>query len=118
MKKFKKFNLGDVVRAHDFEGNLKVGTSDACYVEGIVVDIVRVPEIGGCMCYKLKCTKKVFGGEEIKERKGEIVFSPVNGTKTFFGKVLNQVVLVEAFSDFSKDEDIDPAGGYGLHSHV
>ena len=113
MKKFKKFNLGDVVRAHDFEGNLEVGTINTCYVEGIVVDIVRVVEIGGCMCYKLHCTKKVFGGKEIKECKGDIVFSPVNGTKTMFGKVLNQVVLVEAF-----DEDIDPAGGYGLHSHV
>jgi hypothetical protein len=113
MKKFEKFKLGDTVRAHDFEGNLEVGTINACYVEGIVVDIVRVVEIGGCMCYKLKCTKKVFGGEEIKEHKGEIVFSPVNGTKTFFGKELNQVVLVEAF-----DEDTDPAGGYGLHFNL
>ena len=113
MKKFKKFNLGDVVRAHDFDGNLEVETSNACYVEGIVVDIVRVPEIGGCMCYKLKCTKKVFSGNEIDECEGSIVFSPVNGTKTMFGRELNQVVLVEAF-----DEDVDPAGGYGLYSHI
>jgi len=113
MKKFKKFKVNDKVRAHDFEGNLEVGTTNACYVEGIVLDIVRVVEIGGCMCYELKCTKKVFGGEEIERGVGEKVWSPVNGTKTMFGKVLNQVELVEEFN-----EDIDPAGGYGLHSHI
>tara|TARA_R110000751_G_scaffold94798_3_gene185054 strand:- start:833 stop:1204 length:372 start_codon:yes stop_codon:yes gene_type:complete len=101
----KNYKVNDKVRAHDFEGNKEVGTTNACYVEGIVLDIVKVIEIGGCMCYELRCTKKVFGGEEIERGVGEKVFSPLNGTKTMFGKELNQVELVEELDKYDDENN-------------
>ena len=76
-----EIKIGDTVRSFDFPDNTREAEGDkACYVEGVVEGIGRLLDWQPCDVYKIKCTKKVFGGKEIKEH-GEYYYVPVNGTR-------------------------------------
>lgn len=74
--------VGDLVRSFDFGHMRESQGQNACYVEGVVQEIVNT---SGCNRYKIRCTRRVVGGE-IEERDiGKEYFPPVNGTPTMFG---------------------------------
>ena len=70
--------VGDVVRSYDFGKE-----SPDCYVEGTVEEIGRLLDWQSCDVYKIKCTRKVFGGKERDHE--DYYFPPVNGTPSFVG---------------------------------
>ena len=74
--------VGDLVRSFDF-AHLRDETGDsACYVEGVVQEIV---DQAGCSRYKILCTRRVLGGELLPGDIGREYFPPINGTPTPFG---------------------------------
>ena len=74
--------VGDLVRSYDFV-HMRADTGDhACYVEGVVQEIV---DAGGCSRYKILCTRRILGGELKSSDIGKEYFPPVNGTPTVFG---------------------------------
>ena len=87
----KEIKVGDVVRSHDFEHLRETEGNDACYIEGKVEDIGRFYEWQTCDCYKIRCSKKIFGGNVI-EKHEDYYFPPVNGTPTWMGGETNNVV--------------------------
>lgn len=101
-------NIGDTVRSFDFGKD-----QPDCYIEGTVEDMGRLLDWQQCDVYKIKCTKKVFSGKTI-EKHEEYYYPPVNGTPTWTGEECDYVSKVEP----EVDDDIDPAGGYGLYSHI
>ena len=86
----KQFKPGDKIRSFDFDSKDLEG-NNACYIEGVVEAITEHPVSGGGRYYKFKCTRKIFGGKEIKESIGDEVYAPLNGMKTWTGEELNQV---------------------------
>jgi hypothetical protein len=82
---------GDFVRSFDFESRDLDGER-ACYVEGMVVDIVRWQ---GCDRYRIRVTDQIFRGKNIGvDDDHKEVFPPVNGTPTSMGNVCNGVVKI------------------------
>ncbi len=81
--------IGDKVRSYDFEGRKD------CYVEGVVC---AIEPLEGCDRYVITTVNRVFAGEPVY-RSGELVYTPVNGTR-FAGsdRVTN---FVEKIADFS-----------------
>ena len=80
--------VGDRVRSFDFDGS--PGGRDlegerACYVEGVVEALVKVE---GCLRYKIRVERDVFGGEESTTRVGRYCHPPVNGTPRLLGDAL------------------------------
>ena len=76
---------GDLVRSFDFpEHDKSTEGKNACFIEGEIVDIGRLLPEQGCNVYKIKVTRKIFGGEEISEHE-EFYYPPVNGTPTWLG---------------------------------
>ena len=74
--------VGDLVRSYDFV-HMRANTGEnACYVEGVVQEIV---DAGGCSRYKILCTRRILGGELKSSDIGKEYFPPVNGTPTVFG---------------------------------
>ena len=76
--------IGDRVRSFDFSrgpGGRDLEGENACYIEGKVIGFA---EIEGCKRYKILVDRDVFGGEETKERVGQVRFPPVNGTRSLF----------------------------------
>lgn len=74
--------VGDLVRSFDF-AHLRDESGDAaCYVEGVVQEIVNH---SGCSRYKILCTRRILGGELLSTDIGKEYFPPVNGTPTSFG---------------------------------
>jgi hypothetical protein len=86
--------VGDTVRSFDFPDTTKdIEGDNACFVEGVVEGIGRFIEWQACDMYKIKCTRKVFGGEE-RDNHEEYYFAPINGTSKFGGGVTDGVVKV------------------------
>lgn len=83
-----KINVGDKVRSFDFAEFRGMGRDlegeRACYAEGTVEEVGVWME--GCPRYKIRVSKRVFGGEEHKRWVGEEIFPPENGTPTMFGE--------------------------------
>ena len=74
--------VGDLVRSYDFV-HMRADTGEnACYVEGVVQEIV---DAGGCSRYKILCTRRILGGELKSSDIGKEYCPPVNGTPTVFG---------------------------------
>ena len=88
--------IDDVVRSFDFprtyEGKhfgRQLEGDDACYIEGVVEKVCTSdnPDIVGegmdtrrfSANYKIKVTKKIFGGKEMPNNIGHYVYPPVNG---------------------------------------
>ena len=94
MAEIVKIQVGETVRSFDFpETSRESEGKNACYVEGVVEEIGRLIDWQSCDMYKIKCTRKVFGGKEI-ERREEYYFAPVNGTPTWTDKKTHGVVKV------------------------
>ena len=74
--------VGDLVRSFDFSHIRAEVGDNACYVEGVVQEIV---DAGGCSRYKILCTRRVLGGKHQPADIGKEYFPPVNGTPTVFG---------------------------------
>jgi len=74
--------VGDLVRSFDFCHMRDEVGNTACYVEGVVQEIV---DAGGCPRYKILCTRRILGGELKPSDIGKEYFPPVNGTPTVFG---------------------------------
>jgi hypothetical protein len=72
----KEIKVGDKVRSFDFDFREITG-ENACFVEGIVEGI-------GPGRYKIKTTKRIFGGENKADYK-EYYYPPKNGTPSFWG---------------------------------
>ena len=86
--------IGDTVRSFDFPETARETEGDnACFVEGVVEGIGKFLDWQSCELYKIKCTRKIFGGKEREHE--EYYFAPVNGTSTWTGGVTNGVVKVE-----------------------
>ncbi len=91
--------VGDRVRSFDFAKSFDDGAQfgrdlegeRACYVEGIVQDIL---EVEGCQRYRILVDRDVFGGKEEDRRLGRWVSPPINGTLKSFGGVTDFVELV------------------------
>ena len=89
-------SVGDRVRSFDFAtspGGRDLEGDRACYVEGVVEDLVR---IDGCLRYKILVERDVFGGKEESTRVGRYMHPPVNGTPRLIGgaSVTNFVELL------------------------
>ena len=89
-------SVGDRVRSFDFAtspGGRDLEGERACYVEGVVEDLVR---IDGCLRYKILVERDVFGGKEGSTRVGRYMHPPVNGTPRLIGgaSVTNFVELL------------------------
>ncbi len=89
-------SVGDRVRSFDFAtspGGRDLEGERACYVEGVVEDLVR---IDGCLRYKILVERDVFGGKEESTRVGRYMHPPVNGTPRLIGgaSVTNFVELL------------------------
>ena len=89
-------SVGDRVRSFDFAtspGGRELQGERACYVEGVVEDLVR---IDGCLRYKILVEWDVFGGKEESTRVGRYMHPPVNGTPRLIGgaSVTNFVELL------------------------
>ncbi len=88
--------VGDRVRSFDFAtspGGRDLEGERACYVEGVVEELVRVD---GCLRYKIRVERDVFGGEDCTVRVGRYCHPPVNGTPRLIGgaSVTNFVELL------------------------
>jgi hypothetical protein len=83
--------VGDKVRSLDFSG--PIATRDDCYVEGVVEAIGDFPQFPDCARYRIRCTRRVFGGKEVVPE-ADLFFPPVNGTPTLLGGVCDGVRLV------------------------
>jgi len=83
--------VGAIVRSFDFEGRDLTGPR-ACYVLGLVEGI----DADGYDCprYKIRTIARIFSGEAVAFEAGELVFPPVNGTGTTFGRVTEGVEAV------------------------
>ena len=56
--------VGDLVRSFDFSHLREEQGRNACYVEGVVQEIVSA---SGCNRYKIRCTRRIVAGE-VEER--------------------------------------------------
>ena len=74
--------VGDLVRSFDFNHMRDMEGQSACYIEGVVQEIV---DTSGCKRYKIRCTRRIFGGEVENGDVGKDYFPPINGTPTMFG---------------------------------
>jgi hypothetical protein len=94
MSEIVEIKVGDTVRSFDFPDiNKESEGKNACYVEGEVEAIGRLLDWQSCDVYKIKCTRKVFSGEEREEHE-EYYYAPVNGTPTWTGRETHGVVKV------------------------
>jgi len=63
-----KFAAGETIRSYDF-----AGVRD-CYVEGVVLDPKSTDN--GYAAYKIRCTRRVLGGEERPDCVGVEFYAP------------------------------------------
>jgi hypothetical protein len=92
MSEIIEINVGDTVKSFDFpETTRDLDGKKACFVEGVVEEIGRLLDWQSCDVYKIKCTKKVFSGEEIEQHE-EFYYVPVNGTNTWLGGKTDGVI--------------------------
>lgn len=99
---------GDLVRSHDFPWNHDDPSRPACFMEGIVVDVLPAGEsfsVGeesvrfhDCDRYIIRTTRQVFSGDEM-EPSAPCVFPPVNGTPSLFGLGADQTFGVEKIQE-------------------
>jgi len=74
--------VGDLVRSFDFNHMRDKEGKHACYIEGVVQEIVSA---SGCNRYKIRCTRRILAGTIEFRDVGKEYFPPVNGTPTPFG---------------------------------
>lgn len=77
-----KIQVGDLVRSYDFNHMRDHVGENACYIEGVVQEIVNT---SGCDRYKIRCTRRVIAGEREPRDIGKEYFPPINGIPTVFG---------------------------------
>jgi len=87
-----EIKIGDKVRSFDFSPNKDLEGDRACYIEGTVIDLGMVKE--GCPRYEIKVEKRIFGGEVIAEAE-DMVYPPINGTPTRFGRPTDYVEIIK-----------------------
>lgn len=89
-----ELTVGSLVRSHDFslpmrEGQgvagLDIEGERASYIEGTIEAIGEMIE--GCPRYKIRASKRIFGGKDLTIPKGAPAYSfpPVNGTRASLG---------------------------------
>jgi len=86
-EKTSDIQIGNTVRSFDFSFR-DVEGNNACYVEGTVEGIGRFYDWNTCNVYKIKCTKRVFGGKVIEDHE-DYYFPPKNGTPSILGPTDN-----------------------------
>jgi hypothetical protein len=74
--------VGDLVRSYDFNSRRDIEGTEACYIEGVVQEIVHV---SGCERYKIRCTRRIIAGVADSTDINRAYFPPVNGMPTAFG---------------------------------
>lgn len=82
--------IGDTVRSFDFARFTDLRGERACYVEGVVRDIV---ELEGCQRYVIEVRRDVCAGAVVAPGRPTVIV-PVNGTKKWNGELTNGVVLL------------------------
>jgi hypothetical protein len=101
--------VGDRVRSYDFPmlpgipGNLAAEGVTACFVEGVVVDILPAgvphPEANmqfATVRYVIRCTRRVRSGAYNHNEVGMLFFPPLNGTPDkVWGGITSGVVRLE-----------------------
>jgi len=73
--------VGDLVRSYDFNSRRDIEGPGACYIEGVVQEIVHA---SGCERYKIRCTRRVVAGVTDDTDVDRSYFPPVNGTPTVY----------------------------------
>lgn len=86
--------IGDRVRSYDFPDSPRRAE---CYVEGVIVGF---RERVDCKRYVILVDKDVWDGKDyrapgVRNRVGEEVFPPVNGTRRSMGGICDGVELVK-----------------------
>ena len=88
-----EIKVGDRVRAFDYDCRDLTG-SEACYIEGIVVDIVNEGNVQEGR-YAIKVDRDIWLGKDVKVRVGGKVFPPVNGRVIYPANVfMNRVTVL------------------------
>ena len=82
--------IGDRVRSFDFHYERSLEGPRSCYMEGQVTGLEMV---GGCWRYKIEVRRCVAGGKE-QDNFPEVIFPPVNGTKTTMGRITDSVECI------------------------
>ena len=82
--------VGNRVRSFDFHYYRELEGDRACYMEGEVTRIVEHPHFG-YKCYEIQVDRCVSGGIE-RDSYPEVIYPPVNGTKTTMGRSTDGVV--------------------------
>jgi hypothetical protein len=97
-----RFAEGTRVRSYDFPQNRD------CYAEGVVEGYRKIED---CLRYVIRVTRRVWGGELVQQWVGELVFPPVNGTPTTFGRATCAVQRIEDdFADVQRPTPPVPRG--------
>ena len=88
--------IGDKVRSFDFSHHRDISGKNAHYVEGVVVDIGNVLRMPGCTRYTIDVTARIWCGEreEDIDPRENLVYAPVNGTRTTMGRITDGVELL------------------------
>ena len=87
-----EIKVGDLVRSFDFNHIREIVGTSACYVEGVVQEIVHA---SGCRRYRILCTRRVLGGKPDLREVGLNFYPPVNGTETYSGGLTSFVEKIE-----------------------
>ena len=88
-----EIKVGDRVRAFDYDCR-DLNGSEACYTEGIVVDIVNEGNVQEGR-YAIKVDRDIWLGKDVKVRVGGKVFPPVNGRVIYPANVfMNRVTVI------------------------
>jgi hypothetical protein len=97
-----QIQVGDRVRTFDYDNR------DDCFADGVVQGIGPRPD-SECEHYYIEVERMVWKGEE-QEADGDMVYPPINGTKTSMGFSTNYVVTLErALAEASKEKSSIPA---------
>ncbi len=78
--------VGSLVRSFDFEER-----SD-CFVDGW---LEGVREIEGCDRYRIRVVQRVVDGVVMAVTGEELVYPPVNGTVSLFGRTFDRVMVLQ-----------------------
>ena len=82
--------IGNRVRSFDFHYMRDLDGPRSCYMEGTVTGF---EEVRGCMRYVIEVDRCVGGGKERSDFP-EVIYPPVNGTKTTMGRVTDGVEVI------------------------
>ena len=83
--------IGTRVRSFDFAHDRSLDGARACYVEG---EVVGFDHVEGCDRYRILVDRDIFGGVEEDRRVGDLIYPPINGTRTWLGRVTDGVEVI------------------------